>query len=320
MYSTGIKATKEKLKKIFATHGTPVQVETDNGPPFQPNEFAQFAAAEGFTHHRITPLHPSANGEAESFIRLINKTEQRAKIQRISPMTAMQDMLVGYRSTPHPATGITPYEGMMLRIVRTKLNYESRISYEPKNEKQVNEHDKQYKEKVNQNAENKNTKEHTFHIGDQVFLEQLKANKWSAAYERDIYIVYKIKGSTIYARRKRDERFSRDSSKFRLAKVSQQQNHTSKDQRSRRETLLRKTRRPIENHDVAAGDEGDHCLPLPFQQGEGQDSDNETLVDDETGEEEEPLAVDEEGEDSEDQQPRRSGRQRQRPKHLKDFT
>ena len=226
VYSTGIKATKEKLKKIFATHGTPVQVETDNGPPFQSNEFAQFASAEGFTHHRITPLHPRANGEAESFMRLINKTEQRAKIQRISQMTAMQEMLVGYRPTPHPATGITPYEGMMHRIVRTKLDYESRISYEPKNENQVNEQDKQYKEKViKQNAENKNTKEHTFHIGDLVFLEQLKANKWSAAYERDIYIVYKIKGSTIYARRKRDGReVSRDSNKFRLAKVSQQQN------------------------------------------------------------------------------------------------
>ena len=35
VYSTGIKATKEKLKKIFATHGTSVQVETDNGPPFR---------------------------------------------------------------------------------------------------------------------------------------------------------------------------------------------------------------------------------------------------------------------------------------------
>ena len=34
VYSTGVKPTKEKLKKIFATHGTPVQVESDNGPPF----------------------------------------------------------------------------------------------------------------------------------------------------------------------------------------------------------------------------------------------------------------------------------------------
>lgn len=126
VYSTGIKATKEKLKKIFATHGTPERVESDKGPSFTSKEFAEFAATEGFTHHRVTPLHPRANGEAESFMKLVNKTEQRAQIQKISPTMAMQEMLIGYRSTPHPATGITPYEGMMNRIVQTKLDYECR--------------------------------------------------------------------------------------------------------------------------------------------------------------------------------------------------
>ena len=73
VYSTGIKPTKEKLKKIFATHGIPIQVESDNCPPFQSKEFAEFAAIEGFRHHRITPLHPRANGEAESFMNLSTK-------------------------------------------------------------------------------------------------------------------------------------------------------------------------------------------------------------------------------------------------------
>ena len=120
--STGTKPTREKLKKIFATHGTPRQFESDNSPPFQSKEFAEFAVIEGFRYHRIMPLHPRANGEAESFIKLVNKTEQRARIQRISPMMAMQEMLIGYRSTPHPATGISQYEGMMNRKVRTRLD------------------------------------------------------------------------------------------------------------------------------------------------------------------------------------------------------
>ena len=80
VYSTGIKPTKEKLTKIFATHGTSVQVESDYGPPFSSKEFAEFAAVEGFRNHRIKPLHPRANGEAESFMKVINKTEQRAQI------------------------------------------------------------------------------------------------------------------------------------------------------------------------------------------------------------------------------------------------
>ena len=315
--STGIKQTKEKLKKIFATHGTSVQVESDNGPPFQSNEFAEFAAAEGFRHHRITPLHPRANGEAESFMKLVNKTEQRAQIQRISPTIAMQEMLVGYRSTPHPATGITPYEGMTNRIVRTKLDYESRKSDRPNKEKQIDEHDRKYKEKIKQNAENKNTKEHTFNVGDHVFMEQPKINKWSAPYERDIYIVYKTKGSTIYVRRERDGReISRDSSKFRLVKSLDEEQQSNLDQHNRRETLLRKSRRPAENHDDLVPND-DNGLPFTFQQAEVQDDSNETAVLNEGGGE--TLAIAEDENDEEEQQPRRSGRPRQRPKHLKDY-
>ena len=36
---------------------------------------------------------------------------------------AIQNMLMGYRSTPHPATGYTPYETLMRRTVRTKLDF-----------------------------------------------------------------------------------------------------------------------------------------------------------------------------------------------------
>ena len=260
MYSTGTKTTKEKLKKIFATHGTPIQVESDNGPPFQSKEFAEFAAIEGFRHHRITPLHPRANGEAESFMKLVNKTEQRARIQRILPMMAMQEMLIGYRSTPHPATKISPYERMMNRTVRTRLDYESRISKHSKEEKQINERDQGYKGKMKQNAENKNTKEHSFNIGDQVFVEQPRLNKWSAEYENDIYIIYEIKRSTVYARRKPDgKEVSRDSSKFRIANLLEKQgieeNDSAPRQQKRREALLRKSKRPMERREDSLADQ-----------------------------------------------------------------
>lgn len=164
-------------------------MESDNGPPFTSKEFAEFAATEGFIHHRVTPLHPRANGEAESFMKLVNKTEQRAQIQKISHRIAMQEMLIGYRSTPHPATGITPYEGMMNRTVRTKLDYECRTKKRKKDEVLINERDKLYKERMKQNAENKHAKENNFKVGDYVFLEQAKRNKWTSPYEHDIYII-----------------------------------------------------------------------------------------------------------------------------------
>ena len=46
-------------------------------------------------------------------MKILNKTEQIANLQRQDCEVAVQNMLTGYQSTPHPATGIAPYEAMM---------------------------------------------------------------------------------------------------------------------------------------------------------------------------------------------------------------
>ncbi|CAB3995435.1 Retrovirus-related Pol poly from transposon 297 [Paramuricea clavata] len=109
--------TKEKLKTMFATHGTSRQPESENGPPFLSKDFAEFAEEEGFHHHRVTP--GRANGEAESFMKLLNKTEKIANLQGQNSTIAIQEMLTGFRSTPHPATGVSPYEAIMNKTLKT---------------------------------------------------------------------------------------------------------------------------------------------------------------------------------------------------------
>jgi transposase InsO family protein len=94
-----------------------IRLESDNGPPFNSIDFANFAIEEGFEHHEITPLHPRANGEAEAFMKVLNKMEQIANLQNKDSATAIQEMLIGYRSTLHPATGISPYEALMKRFM-----------------------------------------------------------------------------------------------------------------------------------------------------------------------------------------------------------
>ena len=41
-------------------------------------EFREFAKEMAFNPHRITPEHPRANGEAESFMKVMNKIKQIA--------------------------------------------------------------------------------------------------------------------------------------------------------------------------------------------------------------------------------------------------
>ena len=128
-------------------------------------------------------------------------------------------MLMGYRSTPHPATGYSPYEALMKRNVRTKLDYGSfSISRKyHKMEREITKRDKQYKQKWNNQHRNPKVKKHQFKIGDRVLLKKKKQNKWSSACEKEFYFIIGISGSTIEAKRKSDGRtMQRDASKFKL--------------------------------------------------------------------------------------------------------
>ena len=223
VYTTSAKSTTKKLLKIFATHGIPKIIESDNGPPFNSVEFNEFLTEHGIKHHRVTPLHPRANGEAESFMRLLNKTESIAKLTGDESERAISRMLMGYRSTPHPATKVTPYRALMNRDIRTKIDHENIIakqvqeSQETTSTNKIDEHDQEYKKKMKEYAD-KNTVKRHFVIGDHVLVKQPKKHKLSTAYEPRFYVITEINGSSIKARRISDNKMiHRDASHFKLA-------------------------------------------------------------------------------------------------------
>ncbi|KAJ1160322.1 hypothetical protein NDU88_000824 [Pleurodeles waltl] len=61
------------FEKIMASHGIFQELRTDNGPPFSSQEFADYLALHGIEHHKITPYWRQAIGEAERFMRTLNK-------------------------------------------------------------------------------------------------------------------------------------------------------------------------------------------------------------------------------------------------------
>ena len=145
--------------------------------------------------------------------------EQSAHLQGRSSDMAIQEMLTGYRSSPHPATGVTPYEALMNRQVRTKLDYQTtEDSVNSIRDTVINRRDAEYKEKTKVNAQNKNTRKHNFITGDHVLLKRRKTNKWSIAFKPAFFIVTRVDGSSIVARRITDGRnVCQDSSQFKLA-------------------------------------------------------------------------------------------------------
>ena len=104
--------TNEVLKEVFATHGIPDLILTDNGPQFSAESFAQFAKSYGFTHTTSSPRFPRANGEAERAVRILKEILKKNEDPHLA--------LLPQRTTPL-RNGLSPSQLLMGRRLRTRL-------------------------------------------------------------------------------------------------------------------------------------------------------------------------------------------------------
>ena len=119
--STAASAVILKLDRIFATHGIPVILRSDNGPPFTSHDIEKYMAENGIEHQRITPLWPQANSEAENFMKPLTKAIRSAHTEGKQWTKYLYRFLLNYRTTPHTTTGYAPATLLFNREVRNKL-------------------------------------------------------------------------------------------------------------------------------------------------------------------------------------------------------
>ena len=122
MRSTTSTATIEKLREIFATHGLPKTLVSDNGTNFSSSEFELFMSQNGpngIRHIKVSPYHPASNGQAERAVRVFK--EGIVKMEGGSLKTKLARFLLRYRITPHSTTGVSPAELLMNREMHTQL-------------------------------------------------------------------------------------------------------------------------------------------------------------------------------------------------------
>ncbi|XP_058033127.1 uncharacterized protein K02A2.6-like, partial [Ahaetulla prasina] len=69
MRSMTAEAVIAALRHLFATHGLPDTLVSDNGPQFTATQFEEYLADEGIRHALSAPFHPASNGLAERSVR-----------------------------------------------------------------------------------------------------------------------------------------------------------------------------------------------------------------------------------------------------------
>ena len=198
--STSWEVMRPMLDRAMGMLGIVDSMTTDNGPPYNSNEFSKYAKAMGFRHRKCTPENPQANGQVEVFQKVLAKLVHTATIERQDPRKVVQDYLRAYRSAPHKTTGKSPFEVMFGRRMNTKLPVIT-AKASASLHKELKEKHAREKEKQKQYADNRRrVKEKTVKIGDQVLVRRDKTSTKSP-WDPNPYKVIEVKGSKVTAER-----------------------------------------------------------------------------------------------------------------------
>uniref|UniRef100_A0A5S6Q373 RNA-directed DNA polymerase n=1 Tax=Trichuris muris TaxID=70415 RepID=A0A5S6Q373_TRIMR len=120
MTSTTAANTIKVLRELFATHGLPDSIVSDNGPQFTSDEFQRFCKDNLITPIRVSPYHASSNGQAE---RMVQTTKDSlAKMLHGSWEKRLARFLLASHVTPSTTTGLSPAELLMGRKLKICLD------------------------------------------------------------------------------------------------------------------------------------------------------------------------------------------------------
>ncbi|KAI5731337.1 hypothetical protein M8J77_008443 [Diaphorina citri] len=110
------------IKSIFARHGIPQIVVSDNGPQFSSREFQQFARTYEFQHITSSPRYPRSNGEAESAVKIMKKMLTKCLYDNTDPYIGMLNL----RNTPKNF-GPSPAQLLFSRVLNSKIPTQNKL-------------------------------------------------------------------------------------------------------------------------------------------------------------------------------------------------
>ncbi|XP_062538299.1 uncharacterized protein K02A2.6-like [Armigeres subalbatus] len=119
--STSFAHTRKILDEIFEKEGYPQTIKSDNGPPFNGDEYKMYCSERGINATFSTPLYPQQNGLAESCMKLVNKAMSAASASGTPYEDELSAAVQAYNAATHSVTGVPPEEVMTGRKIRRRL-------------------------------------------------------------------------------------------------------------------------------------------------------------------------------------------------------
>lgn len=169
------------LETVFGREGFPETVVTDNGSQFVSREMEEYLSECGIRHVRSALYNPTANSQVERVNRTLKEGIQAATMHGLPWKQALKQVLTTYRSTPHRATGRSPFELLRGRKMRTKMSVRSQST---SRDRAIQDHVQKY-----QDTYRKDEAPTRLKVGDWVRTKLPSVGKGKPGYSEPLEIV-----------------------------------------------------------------------------------------------------------------------------------
>lgn len=189
----------EALEKIFDIWGYPWLIRSDNGSPFQSQEFEAWRKARDIEHDLTTPYTPQQNGEVERQNRGIIRALQIAKVLGQPWKRSLKEYLSAYNRRPHRVTMKAPLALMVNRKIKDELP--QRLCLEPIDDEEWKDRDRieKYKGKLYADAR-RHAKSCDIQIGDSVLVKNQATGKLQSNFLPTPHVVVDRQANEVLTR------------------------------------------------------------------------------------------------------------------------
>lgn len=166
------------LKNIFAYHGIPKVLESDNGPQFSSVDFKNFAKLWQFDHHTSSPHHPRGNGLAERAVQTAKQLLKKCHYDNTDYHLA----ILNFMNTPRGNIG-TPAQRLYCRNLRSQIPATTQ-SLIPSHQNNITEELKNMRHNQALNNSQGSTPPQQLNIGQNV-LTRIDKREWEPAVVKE---------------------------------------------------------------------------------------------------------------------------------------
>ena len=163
--STTSSSTIRELRKLFAIHGLPVILCSDNAQQLKSEEIVNFLKSNGIQPVLVPTYSPNTNGIAERAVQTFKRAMEKAGRRNVDYEKNLANWLLHYRNTPNSVTKKSPAMMMFNRPTRTLLSLLDPLTNRPDN-----------LDRYLENGEEKTLR--TFQIGERVRIYNVRTDQW----------------------------------------------------------------------------------------------------------------------------------------------